>query len=651
MSGVLDILTITTPLPDTSFVVTGLEGREQISRPFSYSVELGAGSAKLDAADLIDQQVVVTLGDPAVDGRHFNGIVQAVAQLPETDGKLWRYRLTVVPRLWFLGQTKCCRFFQNLSVPDIAQKILNDFGVTFTNALQASYATRDYTVMFNESYLHFLQRIFEDEGIFYFFTHTADEHTMVLGDYKTAFGEITSYSVTLRHAQGDEDLSSWEQEDEAALGQVIVDDYDPAVNSLAPAALRGQVASTSKDTGAGTRVHYHWPAVRTTADDAKTRATWRIEAAEAAAQSFAGAGGAMDFFAGGKFTLINDPTNGGASSDYVLRAVSYHVTDHGGGAGGPVVAMHCTAFLAATQWREVPEFAAPVMAGLYSAKVIGPDGEEIYIDDLGRIKVWFPWDFNSDITSDATLWVRVMQPWGGAGWGHQFIPRIGMEVVVAFLEGDVNRPCVVGSFYNSDNAPLFSPSNKNKSGIRTMSTPKGSAATYSEMSFDDTKGSEVFLLHAEKDHHVEVENDQILTVGGKRTDTVTGDQTVKVTQGNHAETIDQGNHSTTVSTGNHATTVSTGNHSTTVSQGNRSAAISLGNDTVKVDLGAISHEAMQSITLKVGQNSIVIDQTGITMKGIMIQATGQAMATVKGAMVEVNGSGMLTLAGGVTMIN
>jgi type VI secretion system secreted protein VgrG len=239
----------------------------------------------------------------------------------------------------------------------------------------------------------------------------------------------------------------------------------------------------------------------------------------------------------------------------------------------------------------------------------------------------------SEITSDATLWVRVMQPWAGVGWGHQFIPRVGMEVVVAFLEGDVNRPCVVGTLYNNQNTPLFAPADKNKSGIRTRSTTGGGAANYNELSFDDTSGSEVFLIHAEKDHTIEVENDRTLTVGGKRTDTITGNQTIEVKQGNHSETIDQGN------------------HATKVSQGNRTAEISLGNESVKVDMGTITHEAMQSITLKVGQNSIVIDQTGITLKGLMIQATGQTMATLKGPMVEVNGSGMLTLAGGITMIN
>jgi type VI secretion system secreted protein VgrG len=600
---------------EAAYRIDRLEALEQLSRPFSYTVDV---LASLDApADLIDSPVTVILGDPETGGRYLNGIVRAVRQQPEIGASLWRYQLMLVPKLWFLQQTRACRFFQSMTVPEIVEKILGEFDITFSNVLQNSYLTRDYTVMFNESYLTFIQRLLEDEGIFYFFTHTKEAHTLVLGDFKTAFVATTSGEATLRHAQGSEDLNSWEQEDLSTLGEVTVDDYNPRTDDLSLGALRGQLPGTSTATGASTRTHYAWPALRVDANGAAAKAKWRIEAAEAASQLFSGSGGAMDFFAGGKFKLNNDPTIAGnaADSTYVLRGVSYKVTQSG-------VQMDCTAFLAATQWREEPAFPPPVMAGLYSAKVIGQG--EIYTDDLGRIKVWFPWDMKSEITSDATLWVRVMQPWAGVGWGHQFIPRVGMEVVVAFLEGDVNRPCVVGTLYNNQNTPLFAPADKNKSGIRTRSTEGGGAANYNELSFDDTAGSEVFLIHAEKDHTIEVENDRTLTVGGKRSDTITGD---------HGETIKQGN------------------HATKVSQGNRTTEISLGNESVKVDMGTITHEAMQSITLKVGQNSIVIDQTGITLKGLLIQATGQTMATLKGPIVEVNGSGMLTLAGGITMIN
>jgi type VI secretion system secreted protein VgrG len=422
-----------------------------------------------------------------------------------------------------------------------------------------------------------------------------------------------------------------------------------------------------------------------------------MEAAEAAAQLYTGTGVAKDFFPGGKLTITNDPSQGGdAEGHYVLRSVEYAVIDNadGSGGGGIDVNMACTAFPLDTQWREMPSHPPPVMAGVYTAKVIGPPGEEIYVDDLGRIKVWFPWDQHSDITPDNTLWVRVMQPWGGGNWGHQFIPRIGMEVIVAFLEGDVNRPLVVGSIYNNAMPPIFSASNKNKSGFRTRSTMGGGSDNYNELSFDDTMGSEVMFLHAEKDYKLEVENDQSVTVDNDRSVTVTNDETVEikgkqtitvtkdrtltvsegnmattVSQGNHSIKIDTGNHDMKVSTGNHSITVdtgdhamkvSTGDHSTKVSMGNMSTEVSignldtkvsLGNESLKVDLGSITHEAMQSITLKVGPSSITIDASGITLKGLMVQAKGEALVGLKGPLVQVNADGMLMMSGGVTMIN
>ena len=279
------------------------------------------------------------------------------------------------------------------------------------------------------------------------------------------------------------------------------------------------------------------------------------------------------------------------------------------------------------------------MAGMYSAVVIGPQGEEIYTDDLGRIQVQFPFDHEGDITTDKTLWVRVMQGWSGNNWGTQYIPRIGMEVVVAFLEGDVNRPMVVGCLFNGNNKPVFAASEKNKSGLRTRSTMQGGTANFSEFSIDDTKGSEAVFLHAEKDLNVEVENNRSVTV--------TKDETVKI-DGKKTDTVK----------GDYAVTVSQGNLSTTVSQGNES---------LDVSQGTITHSAAQSITLKVGGSSIKIDTSSITLTvggstvkltasevdvtGIQVNITGQAQTAVKGAIVQVSGDGMLELKGAMTMIN
>jgi type VI secretion system secreted protein VgrG len=306
------------------------------------------------------------------------------------------------------------------------------------------------------------------------------------------------------------------------------------------------------------------------------------------------------------------------------------------------------------------------MAGLYTAIVIGPSGEEIYTDDLGRIQLWFPWDTKSEIKASSTFWARVVQPWAGANWGTQFIPRVGMEVAVAFLEGDVNRPVVVGSMYNANAAPVFAPADKNKSGIRTRSTKQGGTANFSEFSIDDTKGSELYFQHAEKDFTTEIEHDQSLSVGNNRTVTVTKDenvtidgkqsvtvkqdQSLTVSQGNQTIEVSQGNRTIKTDQGNVAETVGRGNHSLTLNTGDQSVTLDTGNITVTVSAGSISYSAMQNITFKVGENSLSISPSGITLNGMQIGLTATASAQVSGATVSISGQGEVSVSAPAIMI-
>jgi type VI secretion system secreted protein VgrG len=637
MSGSVDILSITTPLPDTSFGVAGVTGSERLSRPYSYTISLHSGTALLDPDSLLDKPVTLTMGNPDGQGRYVSGIVRSVKQLPDSSKSLWRYELSVVPKLWFLSQTQDCRFFQKMAVPDIVESIFGTFNVTYTAKLQGTYAARDYCVMFNESYLHFIQRILEDAGIFYFFTHDDSGHTLVLADSNAAFQSINATDVYVDERGADLNaLSSWHQEDHTTIGSVRKDDYNPETDQPVPGAVTGIETTVLTASGASARKHYAWPAVRSTNADASARVKSQMLSHEAAAQVFGGTGRALDFAAGGKFTLQNDPTNSGSATDYIIRSVSYAVSDtsEGTGMGGRGdVSMSCTAFPAATTWLEEPAAAPPLMAGIYTAQVIGPSGEEIYTDDLGRIQVQFPADNHGDITTDKTIWVRVVQPWAGKNWGAQFIPRVGMEVAIAFLEGDVNRPVAVGSLYNNNNTPTFSVSDKNKSGWRTHSTQNGGTSNFSELSFDDTMGSEVFFLHAEKDYKLEVENDQTLTIQHDRNVTVTNNETVTVSQGNRSITVSQGNLSTTVSQGNESLTVSTGTISHTAGQ---SITLQVGANTLVV--------STSGITLTVGGNSVQLTESGVTINGIQVNITGSASTGV-------TGTGMLNLTGGLVNIN
>jgi type VI secretion system secreted protein VgrG len=648
MSEALDLLTITTPLPDTSFYVGGIGGSERLSRPYVYTVDLHSGTELLDPDQLLDQAVSVHLGSSdGTPARYFSGIVRSVRQMPSQSKRVWDYQLSIVPKLWFLGQTRDVRFYPQMTVPVIVKTILSDFSVSFSDKLTKTYAERDYVVMFNESYLAFIQRLMELEGIFYFFTQDASSHTMVLADANTAFSDIAQPNVDIDEGQtGLGGLASWHREDRTVLGVVRTDDYNPETDDPVPGAITGTETTVLTPSGAPGRKYYAWPAVHNATPLAANHARIRMLAAEAAASMFTGHGDALDFVAGGKFTLTNDPT--GVDS-YVIQSVSYHVRDaaDGSGVGSSSVAMSVTAFPAAIEWHEEQSVAPPVMGGIYTAKVIGAAGEEIYTDDLGRIQVKFPSDHLNDITTDNTLFVRVVQPWAGNNWGAHFIPRIGMEVAVAFLEGDVNRPVVIGALVNTNNPPVFAKTDKNKTGFRTRSTLNGGSDNFNELSWDDSKGSEVFFLHAEKDYKLEVENDATATVDHDRAVTVKNDETVTV-QGKKTDTI-------------------TGDFATTVQQGNAGLTVSAGNQTVEVTQGKINQTAGQSInlkvmgnslvidasgiTLKVGANSIQITESGITIKGVMVDVEGESQTSMKGAIVQVQGEGMLDMTGGVTMIN
>jgi len=282
------------------------------------------------------------------------------------------------------------------------------------------------------------------------------------------------------------------------------------------------------------------------------------------------------------------------------------------------------------------------MDGIHTALVLGPqhgkdaqiksqDGEEIHTDSLGRVKVRFYWDHRADATGGQAVWARVVQPWAGKGWGAQFIPRVGTEVAVAFVDADPDRPIVIGGLYNGRDSPIFSDAEKTKSGFRTRSVLKGGKSNFSEFSFDDKSGQELVFLHAEKDLTTEVENDQTTTVKHDQTLTVDNCRVVTVKKD---ETIEI-----------------TNNRSVTIDQGNDSLDVKMGNLSIKADAGKIDVQAMQSITLTVGANSVKIDQQGVTINGIMVKVAGQAMAEVGSPMTKVSGDGMLTLKGGIMMLN
>jgi type VI secretion system secreted protein VgrG len=276
------------------------------------------------------------------------------------------------------------------------------------------------------------------------------------------------------------------------------------------------------------------------------------------------------------------------------------------------------------------------MHGPQTAKVTVASGDEVTTDTYGRIKVKFPWDRSAAQDDTASCWIRVAQLWAGSAWGGMVIPRVGMEVVVDFLNGNPDRPIVVGCVYNANNMPSDAlPANKTRTNMQSNSSTGGGG--FNQLRFEDKKGSEEVYFQAQYDYNKLVKNNETVTIdqGNRSTTLNTGNDSLTVSKGNHSVTVSQGNKSVTVSQGNNSVTVSTGNDSLTVSTGNHSISVSAGSSTIN---------AGQSITLQVGANSLVINTSGVTINGTTIALTADAS-------LSANGGGAMTLTAGMISIN
>ncbi|MDT7949876.1 MAG: type VI secretion system tip protein TssI/VgrG [Acetobacteraceae bacterium] len=633
------LLALTTALGDDVLIPVAFRADEAIGEPFTVVVEAVSTEASIDPDTVLYNAACLTVrGD--LDDRYFHGLVRAFSGNGRPIRDHWAYTLEIVPRFWFLSQTMDCRIFQNLPVANIVQSICAEIGQTLTLKTYGSTTAKEYVTQYNETDLDFLRRLMEAEGYHFHFEHTNSDHTMVVTDQNSGFPTQPKPTLAVIYEGGNADvLTDWRKSHATTYGQLQLKDYDPAKPGTD---LTKQQATTLETSGASKRDVFRWPALSFVSAEITRQAKYMLEAAEAAVSLRDGASQNNLLSAGTRLTVLRDPFNGDEDMDYVVRRITHQGQDNSwvNNAGVATYSNELSALPAATPWREPMTTPRPVMAGVYAAIVLGADGEEIHADSMGRVKVMLFFDHRGDTSSDKAVWARVVQPWAGNTWGWQHLPRVGTEVAVSFMDGDPDRPVVLGGLYNGTMQPVFAvPDEQNKSGLRTRSTKTGDKSTFSELSFDDTKGSELFFAHAEKDMTVEVENDQKIEVKHDQTLTVDNNRTHTVKQ---KETIEVDDSQTNTIKNGRTTTINASGDKLTVDAGDL---------TVKVSSGAISMEALQSITLKVGSNTITISQSGIEVKGLQVSIEGSIKTDVKAPMTTVNGDGMLTLKGGITMIN
>ncbi|WP_105631808.1 type VI secretion system Vgr family protein [Cronobacter dublinensis] len=527
---------ITVQLPVEGLLFWKLSGRESLSEPFMFTLTLLGTDARADRSALLGQPVTVTIPTQALmTPRYLNGKVTRVAvSAVEMSGTRYAaYELTVEPDLWPMQRDRNLRIFQGQTVPQIVKTLLGESRVNVEERLSGSYRVWEYCVQYQESSLDFMSRLLELEGITYHFRHEQDRHTLILtdapGQYEPFPGyETIPYHVTPSGGTTDEEgISQWALEDSVTPGIYSLDDYD----FRKPNAWLFQARQNPKSPQPGSIDVYDWPGRFVEHGHGEFYARIRQERWQVEHRQTQGTGTALGIAPGHTFVLRNAPFFGD-NGEYLTTVAHYHFEENRYASGADSNTIHETRFEvipADVPYRPSQKTPWPRTYGPQTAKVVGPQGESIWTDKYGRVKVKFHWDRLSKGDDTSSSWVRVSSAWAGQGFGGVQIPRVGDEVVVDFINGDPDRPLITGRVYNEASMPPWElPGDATRMGFMTRSKD-GHRDNASYLFFEDKMGDELLDMHAEKNMNISVENDKTVTIDGSRTTTIGREQKDEVT--------------------------------------------------------------------------------------------------------------------------
>jgi len=652
-----------------NLLFVGMSADEELGELFRFDVQFESADAGIDLTSLLGSSMTVTLTLEDGFTRHFNGMVCEASQtgVATVDTLVYaQYAVTLVPKPWLLEQIVDCHIFTEMTAPDIIQKLLEESGYTdVKNSLTGNYAQRDYCVQYREDCLSFIHRLMEQEGIYYYFTHDSSKHTMVLADGVGAHAAADGFKKVPFAAGAGGALGK--AATIATFGAVRgvdgatfkLTDYNP----LTPKASLLSSHTSDGNQPATTHTAFDFPGAHGDASVGQHYASVRAEALTAARSGYHGTTDACGAEAGNLF-ILSDYARRELNQEYLLTATQSYLRGggHASGSGGHLE-FQCQfrAIPSSIPFRKAIRTTKPKVVGLQTAIVTGSDtDEDIAVDQYGRVQVNFHWNMPDKPNAKCSCPVRVASPWAGKGWGAVSIPRVGQEVVVSFLEGDPDRPLIIGSVYNATNTvPYGLPDNKTQSGIKSRSL-LGGADDFNELRFEDKQGSEDFIIHAQKDMHEEVENDHVVTIDHDETVEVKNNQTLTV-DNDQTETI---KHDRKVTVQNDDKLDVTANGTATIGQkfkldagteidlvcGASSITLKASGD---IEIKGVNIKITGDATVKMAGQATVDIGAGASVKvhsDAMMNVEGGAMTTVKGAMLQLTGDGMAKLGGGITMI-
>jgi type VI secretion system secreted protein VgrG len=530
------LLTVSGSFADGALAVASLEGHEALSGPFSFTVGLVSPSPEIELAGLVGDTMTVSiaLGDDG-NPRYVNGYVTRF-QLVDTFDRHARYEATLRPWFWLLSSRTNSRIFQHQSVPDIAKALFREHGFAdFQEALSDSYPAQEFVVQYRESDFAFVSRLLEKAGIYYFFRHEKGRHVMVLADGPTAHKPAPGYDEVSFHPEGTttaeagEFLNRWRPVHQWRPGMYTSDDFD---FERPKAQLTGSAKANARHKRGDLEI-FDYPSGHLVVGRSESYARQRLAAIQSDVEIVQTAGEVRGPGVGDTFALIDHPLDG-QNKKYLVIGAAYdaHNEPFESDSAGEEASFRVSYQLMDSQVPYRPSLSTPQprVDGAQTAIVVGKAGEEIWTDKYGRVKVQFHWDREGKDDEHSSCWVRVAQVWAGAGWGAMHVPRVGQEVIVDFLEGDPDRPLVVGRVYNGDNLPPYAlPDNRTQSVIKSRSTPGGGPSNFNEIRFEDKKGQEELHIQAEKDQTALIKNNQSISVGAARSLSVGADETIAIT--------------------------------------------------------------------------------------------------------------------------
>lgn len=704
-------MSIDTPLGQDLLFHT-LRGTVELGRLTRYDVVLLSERGDIDLCKVLGKRVTVRLALPDGGERAMPGYVVTFRQCGMR-GRLHAYRACIRPWLWLLTRRTNCRIFQNMSAPDIVKAVLADpiyqsleHGEIRWQADARNHPPREYCVQYRESDFAFISRLLEDEGICYWFQERDGNEILVFGDSAAVHECTPGYErLPFRSSEAGvplmEFVTQWETHYAVETRNFILTDYD-FENPTRPL-LKQSVKDMPGFDDFSDLEQFDYPGGYVAPDYGESRTRTRGD--EASDYDDSGPDwhrvdaitNARGLQVGALVTLEDHPRDD-QNGQYLVTRAEFEIdyADYESLGEGHATRFVCrfSAIDSKRPFAPARITKRPTVRGPQTAVVVGRKTDEIYTDKHGRVKVQFFWDRVGKSDENSSCWIRVSHPWAGKNWGMVAIPRIGQEVIVDFLEGDPDRPIIVGRLYNADQMPPYDlPANMTQWGIKSRSTTGGTGAHCNELRFEDKKGHEQFLIHAERDHSLEVEasethsvgydrnktighdetahvkrdrtssveRNELTTIKGTRTETVTGDETVKF-QANRVKSVTNdekasigGNHHETI-TGNDIVAVS-GDRSVTVTGFKRETVSKSKEETVtegkKLKVGAdydLNVDGAHNVVVLSDQTEKINGKHRVTVGGEHAVSVAGNQSVAVAQKIEINAGTSLKLTCGKSTI-